>query len=284
MLGWENLIEQLQLLLILPKLIESLLFGLCIHRLNQKFKGTPLLKRPQLNRIMLIGILGWFVYITLDLIIYLIAPLSFNLTTPAGTYTGYRSDLLSLLIANVLRDIAMFGALTLNWSFIVTSFSIRFGEKKTYKIFRSNPIAFILILLINGILIFGDRIKVVMLDNQEVNVRASWTGLYGIFLLVIVFQFFLSIIFLIASISSAKRKYGFNSTLNKKMFYIFLGVVFMATGNLYWVLLGVFSPQYISVISIISNQVILSWIGHAFWMFSALFFYKSIIIRIDPDI
>jgi hypothetical protein len=233
---------------------------------------------------MLIGILGWFVYITLDLIIYLIAPLSFNLTTPAGTYTGYRSDLLSLLIANVLRDIAMFGALTLNWSFIVTSFSIRFGEKKTYKIFRSNPIAFILILLINGILIFGDRIKVVMLDNQEVNVRASWTGLYGIFLLVIVFQFFLSIIFLIASISSAKRKYGFNSTLNKKMFYIFLGVVFMATGNLYWVLLGVFSPQYISVISIISNQVILSWIGHAFWMFSALFFYKSIIIRIDPDI
>ena len=65
------MIEQLQLLLILPKLIESLLFGLCAYELNKKYKETPLLKRPQLNRVMLIGILGWCVYITLDIIIYI---------------------------------------------------------------------------------------------------------------------------------------------------------------------------------------------------------------------
>ena len=70
--------------------------------------------------------------------------------------------------------------------------SIRFGEKKTFKIFRSNPIALIITLIVNGVLIFGDRIKVVILDNQEVNVRASWTGIFGIFLLVIVFQFLIS--------------------------------------------------------------------------------------------
>ena len=278
------MIEQLQLLLILPKLIESLLFGLCAYELNKKYKETPLLKRPQLNRVMLIGILGWCVYITLDIIIYIIAPLSFSLDVPADTYMGYHPDFPSLVIANILRDIAMFGALTLYWSFIVSSFSIRFGEKKTFNIFRGNPIAFILILGINGVLIFGDRIKVVMLDNQEVNVSATWTGFYGFFLIIIFIQFSLSIIFLIASIISTKRKYGFNTTLNKKMTLILLGVTFMGIGNLYWVILGRLVPQLNSLLTIISIRAIFFSVGHLIWMSSAFFMYKATKILIDPDV
>ena len=70
------MIDILQLILIIPKAIESVIFFITAKEFLKKYNNLPFKERPQLNQIFSVGILSWFIYISLDLIIYFIAPLS----------------------------------------------------------------------------------------------------------------------------------------------------------------------------------------------------------------
>ena len=103
-----RLIEPVQIFLVLIKLLEVLVFFRNIHYYQIRYRSIAWKNWPQIPKFLFISMLGWFTFITLDIIIFLVASLSFS-TAPIGVYSGYDLNYASLFIANILRDFSSMG-------------------------------------------------------------------------------------------------------------------------------------------------------------------------------
>ena len=132
-----QLIEPVQVYLILIKLAEILLFFFNIKSLNDRYKVITWSKRPQIYKCLLIGMMGWFMFITIDLFIFLLASLSFTGVMPGNDFTGYNWDYPSLFFANILRDFSTLGGLILLSGYFLASLSLRYGKEKISHLLRN---------------------------------------------------------------------------------------------------------------------------------------------------
>lgn len=271
------MIEPLQLLIVPPKLLESIIFALSIVTLNKKIKIQGINSETQLSRLFLIGVTGWFIYITLDALIYVIAPLSMGSYTSYGVYEGYNFSYPSLLIANILRDIGMAGSLVFNWIIFITAFFILYGQKSTNKKIIQNKMVMILIIIISAVLIISDQIQVNYNNPGTLHVSANWHGFGGFSLALIILQFSFSIFFLLRNLSRSKQSiHELSPSLNQKIQFLSIGVIIMLCGHLYWLFLGRFYSYLSNIINTTARTVIVYWIGHLFWMSAGIFIYLSV--------
>ncbi len=270
------MIEPLQISLILPRSINALLILIVLLKLYKKYLHTIFRQRPLLNQLYIIGLLGWFGYLSLDIIIPIIAPISFISPFPDGKHVGYLSAYPSLLIANILRDIGLLGAIITSWSYLIAAFSIKYGELRTKKVFLDNKIVMFLIVIFSIITTFGDRVMVETYNNQ-VYTTATWEGIYGVFLVSVIILFFGSGILLFSILKSTVTTET-DAKYRKKVKFLMYGVIAVIGGNTYWLFLSQlrkwFNPW------IMENGLYgifgFNWIGHFIWMLSPIFIFLGL--------
>ena len=100
------LIEWLHVYLIPAKVLQVLMYGMNLYLLNQRFKGKNWRNRPLLHRLFFTGMMGWLIYIFLDIFIFALAAYSFDTLAPQGTtqiFSGYDINYPSLFWANIFE-------------------------------------------------------------------------------------------------------------------------------------------------------------------------------------
>ncbi len=261
--------EFLQLILIIPKTIESLLFLFNIILANQKNPQMDWKERSLVARLYCIGMGGWVVYITLDIFIFYLAPVSMALASE-GRYLGYRTGYVSLTLANIMRDVAFTGALVQLWFYLFASLSVHFGETKTIQLMK-NPLFRIIILGISLVILIFDQIKVdITADGPIINPELQ--GLGGLVIALFVLIYFASVIFLMVSLRSESKFYHSNK-IKTHIFALILGVFVMGVGNLYWLFLGILEGTGPHLFIETSNRFLFTFAGHFIWMLSPIFIY-----------
>lgn len=270
------MIEKLQIALIIPKSIEAILFLIVIIKLWKKYQGVTIKNRPQLNKLFLIGLFSWFIYITLDIGIFILAPLSFDSDHANGLFVGYLQQYPSLLYANIIRDIGFLGLSIISWSYFIAGFSIRYGEKKTKKIFFENKIVLGSIILFTLMFDIIDQIGVEIRDG-EVNTHSNGKGVAGFFLVVVIVLFIMGATMLNTTLKSTVLE-NQDQKYRKKVRFLMFGVILMAAGDIYWVFLSIIRlwPPFTNFVLTKMNYEIFYWFGHILWMFSPLFIYYGL--------
>ncbi|WP_371804769.1 PAS domain-containing protein [Candidatus Lokiarchaeum ossiferum] len=259
--------EQLQFILVIPKVIESLLWIFNIILGFQKFKGIAWKDRPLVERLYLMGMIGWFVYITLDIFIFLVAPVSMEFAF-VGEYGGYSTVYFSLFVSNLLRDVAFCGALVMLWAFLYASLMIWLGETTAMELFQKKWVGNI-IGIISLLIILFDQITVKITSNgPNVNADSSWLGGGVLFLFILIF--IISISILIYSLQHETNAWTSNH-LKPHIRYLILGLALMGLGNMYWAILGGLRTLTPSLFRDFRVSSLLTAIGHVFWIISPIF-------------
>jgi hypothetical protein len=264
----------LQLILVIPKSIQAFLFIVNLILLNKKFQNTPWSNRPQLHKLILIGIFGWIIYITLDIFIYIFAAVSFEGVPPPAFFEGYTKDYPSLLIVNILRDVGFLGALTISWMYLMASFSLRFGERRTREIFQQNKLVILAINLISSIIVIGDRIGVSITENGP-KVKAVYNGFSGTSILLTVVIYFTSAVLLSQTFKRISNG-DESGNLKKRLTYLSIGIMNMGFGHIYWFILGQIAMFNPALFSNFNHVIFLYVFGHLIWMLSPIFIYLGL--------
>ena len=266
--------DPIQILLALPKGIEAVLFFVIISLMIRDYKETPFKERPQLHQLLLIGLSGWFVYITLDIIIYIVAPVSFPFSAADGIYTGYPSQYPSLLIANILRDIAFVGACLIAWCYFIAAFNIYHGTLKTSEIFFKKKHYLSLMMGISILIVVMDQVSVKIVDHQT-QVKAVWTGVSGFFIFLNITIYIFSSILISKALNVAKHGSP-SPEFRRKTTYLARGILFMGFGHTYWLIMGLWASQDPAIFTSIANVFIMQLIGHFLWLMSPVLIYLGL--------
>jgi len=267
-----TLYDNLQFLLLIPKSIETVLFIIIIFLINKKNKGISWKDRPQFHKLFLTGMIGWFVYIFLDMIIYVFAPFSMDISTPSGLYTGYSLVYPSLFAVNILRDIGFVGSMVMYWAYLIASFNLRYDEEKTKSIF-SNKLIIAIMVIVSVIVTAGDAIGVTVTAGSP-SVSGVFNGFAG-------FSIFLNVsIYLSCAILLFKTLQSLTSEepskeFKKRIIFFMWGVLFMGFGHIYWLVLGLlamYSPGVL-ILASLDMGYIYYFIGHGLWTISPVLIY-----------
>ena len=273
-------IENIQLTLIIPKAIESLLFFLAVYFGLKKFKGMAFKEISLTEKFLFSGTIGFFIYIFLDIFIYLLAPISLA-SLPEGIYEGY-SQYTSLFLVNVLRDIAAIAGMVQLWCYLLASLSILFGESRILK-FSKNKIFLLSISIISLFITAHDRIQVeITAIGPFVSWVASGISLFAVYLYVYIYLF--SEILLFISLRREKRSlYTKSNHIKRHIKSLILGIFMMVFGYYYWILIGsipsLFPPFFF-------ENNFYFYLGHLIWTISPIFIYFGLRqpIEISPKI
>lgn len=277
-----SLIQPLQLFLIVPKSIESLFFLINIILISKKFSNLPWKNRPFLYRMFVSGLISWYIYITLDIFIYIFAAYSFETYSPAGQtiiYVGYDLQHPSLLIVNIIRDFAITGAIFMNWQYFIASYSILKGEAKSKHVILNKKIKSIIITIVL-LLVYFDRIQVKITD-KSLSVNAEWNNASGISLFITIATYIFSAIFLSRTLKSATIDET-STIFRKHIRYLRAGILIMTFGHLYWWILGNLSIYYPTFIGAF-NPIVLYYFGHGLWTLSPIFIYLGLRMNFDAS-
>ncbi|TFH30142.1 MAG: hypothetical protein E4G98_02615 [Promethearchaeota archaeon] len=280
------MIENNQLYLIIAKVIELILYVVVFYTLNKKYLGVPYKNRPSIHRFFLLGIGGWILYMFLDTIIYVIAPISIPVTALKGAeFTGYSIEYPSLLIANILRDIAIPGALVMAWVYCAAAVQINngininerfffskeklFPKKENIKISRGLFYRLIAIVSVISVIIL-DRIVVHVIDNGQVHVASGWGIVNTIFLL----GFFTYATFLMIKQILYLRTTQMEAVYKKRAQNLGWGIITYTAGLYYWGLVGVIF-QNLTASDYNTLILIFLFLGHGIWSLSAVFIFLA---------
>jgi len=253
---------------LIPRIVESLLFLLITIRLYRKFPNQAFNKRPLLHRLFTVGILGWTVYAICDIFIFSFAALSFDTSVPIYV-VGYTLEYPSLLIANILRDIACIGQFTQVAVYFFVPDAIFEGEMKTKQKMHNPWVQFIFILCY-FVLIISDMISV-QITEEFIYVSPNWNGVSGFFLTFTIVFYFIAAIRIQKALS--KAKYDVNSReFSKRTSLLSWGIMMMGISflwALFWNIVGIY---YFSLFLFF----FVSYSLHLFWMSSPILIYLGL--------
>lgn len=263
--------HNLQIALIIPKLFQTILFIFNIFLINKKYRKTPWKERPSFHKFFLVGMMGWTVYIFLDIFIYTLAGLSMDPTTQHGSYQGYDTNYPSLFFVNVLRDIGFIASLIMSWCYLLAAFSLRYDEERLMSVFTRNILTLITMAIITLVIAGGDFIQITISDTgASVSGVFNEFGAVAIFLNVLIFV--LSAIWLFLTLKSVTNKETSQAFKNRIRFFMW-GVLFMGFGHIYWLLLGLLASFYPTFLLL--PELVYYIVGHAFWTISPIFIYMG---------
>jgi signal transduction histidine kinase len=117
-------------LLATPLRLFSVILTVLIASSLKKNSFSPYQQWPITPKLYYIGIIGWGVFNFFDILVFLIAPNSFR-GVASISRIGYTWDYPSIALANVCRDIAIFGAIMQSWLYYLAGFSLKNGGEAT---------------------------------------------------------------------------------------------------------------------------------------------------------
>jgi len=264
-----SLISSLQLTLIIPKSIETVLFVINIILINNKNKETAWKDRPQFHKSFLLGMIAWTVYILLDIFIYTLAGLSMDETTPFGIYQGYDSNFPSLFAVNVLRDIAFVASLIMSWSYLIAAFALLYDEERVKAVFTNNKIVLSIMITITIVIAAGDIIQV-SVSESGIRVSGVFNGFAGFSIALNVIIYIISALMLFRTLSVVSSDDP-SKSFKKRIRFFMWGVIFMGFGHIYWLILGlisIFSPSLLTL-----PILVYYFLGHSLWTISPVLIY-----------
>jgi PAS domain S-box-containing protein len=259
----------------------------------KKFRGKGWKDIPLVEKFLFGGTFSFFIYIFLDLFIYLLAPISMEMA-PLGLYkiyndqfTLYNIQYTSLFLVNLLRDIATLGAMVQLWSYFLASLTILLGESRSLKLSK-NILFLLLISTISIFIAFNDTITVTIIAfNDTITgpvVKADFSGI-GLFVMYLyVSIYFFSVVMLFLSLRREKRVLNINSNQMKiHVKSLILGIFLMGLGYFYWIVLS--SPM-VKIPSFFFENNLYFYVGHSIWTISPIFIYFGLRkpIEISPKI
>jgi len=250
-----------------------------IYFLNQKQKGVPFLNRPVIHKLFLVACVGWGVYMLLDIFIYSCAGLSFSFIDPFPI-AGYPKNYPSLLIANILRDIALLGGCIHVWCYLIIPYSIKYGEHATRKLLKKWY--FILITLIAWtIFIFFD---VIVIDKQgyDIVVTEKWSAFGGINFILITTFYFIGAFRLRIVLKKLIIKEKVSTNYKKKMKLLIFGIFIMGCGHI----VSIIRNFIVLIFSLSQNLefwifLVGSYLQFYCWLLSPIYIFKSLNVEIE---
>ncbi|MCY3414611.1 MAG: response regulator [Candidatus Heimdallarchaeota archaeon] len=274
------LIEPAQFYLLPIKILESFIFIVNMTLILEKRQEKRWDSLPLLYKLLFLGHLGWFIFISLDLIIYTIAALSFESTpipSSIEVYAGYPIEYPSLLLANILRDFANIGASLMMFSYVFISIMVHKGEDYTMNILK-NRLYMGFLIIFSVTLSFTEQVSVALYPSGEVVVDALWSGFGGISILIFL------ILYLIAgfSIKRSLYKQEFLSKNHQVTLKAFTnGILFMGYGLLFIMIFGVLKDIYPEIFLIPAIRLLILYINHLFWLISPLLILVGLKIPLE---
>ena len=276
------MIENEQLLLLPAKIFEIITYILVLFTLNRKYKGINLRKRPPLHQYFVIGIAAWIFYMVFDSVIFVIAPISISgPILSETTYQGYFTEFTSLTIANILRDIAIFGAICHAWIYCAAAVKIQTGVNLTSKIFGSKePIftinkksltwghlaRFISVIILIAV-VYLDQIVVLVKSDGIIHVSSDW----GIGLIVILILYSVSTFLMFRQLMALRDK-PMEAEYKKRAKFLGWSIIIFTIGLYYWGLTG-FLVDWVP--SLAGYILIFLYFGHIIWMISGIYVYLA---------
>jgi membrane-associated HD superfamily phosphohydrolase len=236
----------------------------------------PNAERPLLNKLLLIGLSGWFLYSIMDIFLFELAWVAIPQDAPLGIYTGYPIEYPKLMYANIMRDFAIFGAMMMNWTFMIAAFCIKFGEAKTEKIFTKNKWMLVIIVISIVVVVIGDQVAVTIWENGGYSASAFTVGLGAIFIYIAIGFYILAAVFLIWNLYSASKSQS-DPQMRKALIILGLGILFMGIGHSFWVIYSKIGALYPDWASQTVNWLSMSLLGHFLWMLSPIFIIVGIL-------
>ncbi|XEO74994.1 hypothetical protein WKT22_00007 [Candidatus Lokiarchaeum ossiferum] len=280
-----NLIENEQIYLIPAKIFEIITYILVLYTLNRKYRGINLRKRPPIHQYFVIGISAWIFYMIFDTIIFVIAPLS--ISTPLlseSPYQGYLTGYASVTIANILRDIAIFGAICHAWFYCAAAVKIQTGVNLTRKIFGSDEeiltiktksltwghLAKIFGFIILIAVVYLDQI-VINVSDSTIHVSSDW----GIGLILILILYTTSTILMFRQLVALRNK-PMEAEYKTRAKLLGWSIIIFTIGLYYWGLTGSLLTWLINwKPEIASYSIIFLYLGHFIWMLSGIYVYLA---------
>ena len=270
------LVEPVQIFLILPKVIEFTLFSLIIQRETYKYKGVPWGERSQIHKLFLVGSIGWTTFLFLDIFIFLLAGVSFNPNSVSGNYEGYDVHNVSLLWANILRDISTIGFLVLLWCNFIISYNIKYGEERTSQIFFNKPSY--AIMASSLILVFFETVEV-SIKSGTIIVDAVWTGLAGLSVTIVTIVYLTAILRLEILLRNSKQNLSENYI--KQIRYVIRGLALIGYGLLFLFIAGLLKNVFPDIFSNQEARFIVQFVGHLLWTLSPIYILRGIALPLE---
>jgi magnesium-transporting ATPase (P-type) len=264
------------LILVIPKSIEAFICIFLVVLLTKRMMKKPPEERYLLNKLFIFAFTCWFLYIGLDAILYNLAAIPF-VNMPADVIldsqvTGYPSEYPQVMIAQILRDIAMVAAFLLCYSYFTSSFLISHGtdwvKQKIFKNIPFNAIYFFIMIF----LVAGDQIGVTK-TGLDIFVEEKWDSMESaISMLLIIVLLLISATIFFRTVNKLESK---DEIFKKRTRQIGWGVLVMGLGGVYWLIIGIYRslpgvdlPYYI-IIALI-------FLGHFIWMLSPILIYLGL--------
>ncbi|MBD3227802.1 MAG: hypothetical protein GF329_06405 [Candidatus Lokiarchaeota archaeon] len=240
----------LDLMMGIPRIIEFVVYLICALAIYKK-------RDYYLNKVYAFSLCGWCVYVICDLLIFPIGHIE-PITIPTG-----EAGLSYPLIANILRNFAVVGALTIAFGYLYASIVIRYGaarakQRKIILIFLSAAIPIAVIMM------FNDSIRKNI--NVSPQVVSTHYTLFGVIL------FAVQLILYFFAIYQHYRVYrgiDKNKPKKRKILYFILGSLYIAAGVLYFIIIGKLIPGQ-------DYQMITGPIGHFIWILSPICIYYGL--------
>lgn len=270
-MGFE-IIPEAQFFIMYPKAVEAITFIVIAYIIKNR-AGKAFKDQYLLNRILIIGFLAWAQYITLDLFLYLIAPQSFD-PNIAILSTGYDLAHPSLLLANILRDIATVGGYTFIWSMFLAAYIILHGEAQTRRRFFNNPVFIVAILAYGVFFIFTDEIFVQIRPGQDTVVNMFASGLSLVTLTITITIYVISALFFRKA--SSIGIYSTTPALRRRIKLLSVAVLLLAFTLVYWLVKGVLESLPGVGTVVLSINILLEIIGHGMWSLAPILMYISL--------
>lgn len=270
---------ELQLFLLIPRIVETILFIIVVLRVNSQFAKIPFRDRPLVHKLFMQGLIGWTIYIFLDIFIYTYAALSFD---PSVTIrvVGYDINYPSLFVFGIFRDIAFAGLTVECWSYIFVPIAIYKGERKAYEIWNKKTIKFFIIIY-SIFLVINERLVVQIEANTTVIITEDYEGIGALSLLSTTILFLIAA-FLLQYVIVQTSKEGISLELKKKLRYFIWGFAVMALGYIW----AIFWNAMYSILPVLANPIYylpISYMIHFFWMASPILIYKGLKIKIQTE-
>jgi hypothetical protein len=267
---------QLQLFLLIPRIIETALFITVVLHVNKQFALTPFRQRPFVHRLFMQGLIGWTIYIFLDIFIYTYAAASFD-PGVSMRVVGYDINYPSLFFFNIMRDIAFAGLMLECWSYIFVPIAIYKGERKAHEIWNKKPVKFFIVVY-SLFLVYNEKLVVLIEANRSVIITEDYEGIGALSLLSA------TLLFLIAAILMyyVMKKIAEGDTspeLQKKFNYFIWGFALMACGYIW----AIFWNSMYVILPVLSEPIYylpLSYVIHGFWMSSPIMINQGLKIKL----
>ncbi|MHA1795934.1 MAG: hypothetical protein ACTSUK_07470 [Promethearchaeota archaeon] len=279
------MIELHQIYLLIAKIVELALYFYAVFALNKKYHGVKFSDRPALHRFFITGLSGWIIYLFFDSIIYVIAPLSIpesaTINAVNFVFSGYDSAYPSLLWANILRDLAIPGALFMAWTYCGASVLINRGTNINEDFLFSDDLVFpkhwkipikkkqlypVLAFLFILLMVYLDRIEVHVIADGKIHVTSAW-GIINSLSLILFFTF--ATILMVQQMRFLRTR-SMELEYKRRALFLGWGIISFTIGLYYWALTGIIFQNMTASETLI---LVFLYLGHVIWSSSAIFIF-----------